>query len=256
MHAIRRTAECSHISPALVTTATPTPPLDLILYHPQVASTYLAIPKVGCSTLKRWFIAQVSPHELERPDIDVHKYAEAHLTMSRTDPSTCKAILANHPLIAFWRPESDRLRSAFVEKFVRPSPDCLFEPGVRLLKQLGRTPQQGLRFREFVQHICRSSPSDLDLHWRPQSAILATCQPSQLLPLSLMTHLLAESGRHPLSAHPSNVTRKEPAHIQNAADMLSVVLHARNLRPTVDDLVDAQIAHMLKSIEIIRSACD
>lgn len=108
-------------------------PFDALLYHESVGSIFTAIPKSGCSSIKRWFIALTNPAALHDPALDVHKYAAAHFALSRMPRAEADLLLRGHPVIGVVRAPLDRLRAAFVDKFVRPRAEELMPAAQELI---------------------------------------------------------------------------------------------------------------------------
>lgn len=215
-------------------------PFDVLLHVERWPIVWLAIPKSGCSTIKRWMIAHTDPVAAKDPSLDVHRFAHERLALHRLSASD-RGALARLPIVTFVRPPADRLRSAFVEKFVRPDPSSLFEPACELLNALGLSRERGVTFREFVRHVVSTEPMQLDSHWRPQVAFLSAAKPTLILQITDMTPVLRSlsDGEAVLAAsEPTNVTRKEALRSGCVADVPSAELHGLNLRPVPEDFFD------------------
>lgn len=234
-------------------------PFDAFLYHERIGIVIAAIPKCGCSTIKRWLIALTDAGALADPALDVHRHAARTLALTRLPREQAESILATKPMLAVVRDPAERLRSAFIDKFVRPGPGELMPAARELIEDcrqhdartLGRSDgAYSITFRQFVGYVGHADPDHLDAHWRPQSAFLRGRRVGTLIPLeTLSTHLdslAASLGRSDVRAHPESVTRKEPAALERLADVPASELHARNLRPPLAQLADADVLTMIR----------
>lgn len=227
-------------------------PLDSYLYHESIGVVLVGIPKVGCSTVKRWLIAMTDPAALLDPGLAVHKHSLEALALSRLSAPQAEEVLATRPIVAFVRQPLQRLRSAFVEKIVRPAPEDLFPPSVELLADWRSThaalaedgTDRRITFREFVEHIAAVPGEHLDPHWRPQADFLVP-GPRTVLPLERLSEsldaLARRLGRPDVYARPSNVTRKEPSRSGCLADVPAGVLHRADQRPPLSELADSAL---------------
>lgn len=242
-------------------------PHDHVLFDDRVGFAIATIPKVGCTVIKRWYAKLVHP-ELDAESIDIHKYCLERLMLSARSRESADATLRDVPIIAFVRDPADRLRSAFVEKIVRPSPTDPFEPAAEMLLERWRAERsdehniettqepltasdaadalrRGISFREFVHLVCNSPVECLDPHWRPQIAFVRPFALSACYPLSALSAVLDKLGRtrgqfnRPVPV--ANVTRKERSSLDSLSDTASGVLHLQDLRPPTDQLVDEEI---------------
>lgn len=242
-------------------------PLDDYLYHEAVGVVIVAVPKVGCSTIKRWFMR----HAEADPRLDAHKYAFEHLALARRPASEAQHILESRRVLMPVRDPADRLRSAFVDKFIRPKAEDLFEPAREIIEDLQRAKgvhvvhdaehvamlgefqvripicsavdyTRGPSFREFVDYVCDADPSHLDAHWRAQSAFIGENRIDALVPLEhLSEHLQQLSkaiGAPEFQPAAENVTRKEPVLHAHLADTPAGELHTLDLFPTLEQITD------------------
>ncbi len=159
-----------------------------------------AIPKNGCTAMKRWLLSANEPGISS--DLLVHKRCRDGYSLALTPPAGRQAVLAQRPCFAFVREPLARLASAFADKFVRLAPVGYFEGARELMEEharrsginveldtfapvelAGRTLQvasssrvdyaRGLTFREFVGLVCDLPDEALDPHWRPQTSYLS-----------------------------------------------------------------------------------
>lgn len=159
-----------------------------------------AIPKNGCTALKRWFLSFVEPDAPR--EREVHKRCRDHYSLALAKPEDRAGLIAGKPRIAFVRDPVRRLASVFADKFVRLAPLGCFEGAREMMEQrvhqFGRDVrfdmwakvelggkmtrvssssrvdyERGLTFSEFVRMVCSLPDRALDPHWRPQSAFLA-----------------------------------------------------------------------------------
>lgn len=153
---------------------------------------YCFVPKVACSSLKRWFVrvAGVSPADVAP---NIHVFVANNFSLERLPRREADKFLRSKDYyrFAFVRNPFARLVSAYLNKIVVPEGPGLAPikrvqrgriwelrkrlPYVRLRLSTGSGAdfQQGITFREFVHHVAHStSPGRLDTHWRPQSLLL------------------------------------------------------------------------------------
>ena len=235
-------------------------PLSAFFFHENVRSVIAAIPKNGCSAIKRWYIAMVDPGALADPALDVHLHAARSLALSRRPREEADSILNACPLVAVVRDPAERLRSAFIDKIVRPGPGELIPAATELIadchRQRGEVVARGedrrtITFRQFVEYVVHAHPEHLDTHWRAQSEFLRGQRVDTLIPIERLSTTLdaiaARLGRSDVRAAVESVTRKERAAVEGLADLPAGELHARNLRPPLTELADERITSMIRS---------
>lgn len=174
-------------------------PLAEFVADPHDRFVLCAIPKNGCTTLKRWFLSAVEPSTPS--DREVHRRCRDRYSLALRPPREQARLLAEAPCIVFLRDPIRRLASAFADKFVRLAPTGCFEGAREVMEELARRRGTGVRFdttaavelagkavqlpsssavdyargvtfREFVTLICSLPDAALDPHWRPQAAFL------------------------------------------------------------------------------------
>ncbi len=251
-------------------------PLDDFLYHESVGVVIVAIPKVGCSTIKRWYMRHVGVDLAADP----HKYAYEHLALSRRTPCEAARILESRRVIAPVRDPAERLRSAFVDKFVWPKTADLFEPARDIIEDMHRASgvevvhdavvhatlgdvqvpipvssavdySRRPSFHQFVEYVCDAQEDHLDSHWRPQHAFIRDRRVDVLVPIDALSATLAGVSRAlgaPVPAlEPENVTRKEPAARGLLADVPAGELHERDLFPLLAELTDDALMERIRT---------
>lgn len=252
-------------------------PLDYYLYHEAVGVVLIAIPKVGCSTIKRWFMRHASADL----SIDPHKYAYEYLALSRRDPAQARELLASRRVIMPVRDPAERLRSAFIDKFVWPKFNDLFEPARDIIEDLHRARGTEVvhdtvehatlgenvvqipisssvdysrrpSFAEFVDYVCTAQEDHLDGHWRCQASFSRGHRVDALVPLEYLSAMLARLSRSlgvdASMPEPENVTRKDPTSQGLLADVSATELHERDLFPLLDELADASLQNRIRTV--------
>lgn len=158
-----------------------------------------AIPKNGCTSLKKWFLSFADPAAADVAD--VHKHCADHWAISLWEGPPRDAAFESFYTMAFLRDPLIRIASAYIEKFVGGHPYGYFEPAREVLEDVARLAgrnveldeihhlkypdrefdlpassavdyTRGITFREFVQYLCHAPDEHLDVHWRPQSCYL------------------------------------------------------------------------------------
>jgi hypothetical protein len=201
-----------------------------------------AIPKNGCSDLKHWFISLVEPQKLADPSFRLHMYCRATHTLSQHSSARRAELLRDSFTLAFVRDPLSRVVSAYVEKFVRPAPNELFEPGREVLEQVAPGRSEGITFREFVRFLEEAPDEHLDQHWRAQSSFIDGVRVDLLGRMEHLRGILdilgAELGMPARSATRRNATGYTEARGEMLADVASAELHRRGVLPPASDLLD------------------
>lgn len=251
-------------------------PLDYYLYHEAVGVVIIAVPKVGCSTVKRWFMRNAGAD----PRLDPHKHAYEHLALARRSPAEASSILESRRVLMPVRDPAERLRSAFVDKFIWPKTEDLFEPARDIIEDLHRA--RGVEivhnavhaatfggelvpvpacsavdytlrpsFRTFAEYICAAENEHLDAHWRAQSCFIVGHRIDAFVPLDALSDTLSRIsetlGVQIPTPEAENVTRKEPASRGLLADVPAIELHQQDLFPLLDELADQALQQRIRS---------
>lgn len=230
-------------------------PLTTYLFAPAHRLLVCAVPKNGCTSIKRWWLETFEPDAPAEPLPDLHAYVRARHSLSLQPDEVINDALASCRKIAFVRDPVERIASAFVEKFVGPADDELFEPAVELLDQLSPDPNRaplGLTFRDFVAHLDAAPDDHLDVHWRPQSSFLAAAPFDEVLTFAAigrrLTNLASCIGYGPISPRQANAmeyTDDPPG--RWLADTHSRALHELWRRPTAASLVTPDLRQILNA---------
>lgn len=159
-----------------------------------------AIPKNGCTTIKRWFLSFADPVGLDASD--AHDYCARRWAISLWEGPPRDRAFESYFCFAFLRDPLSRVASAYIEKFVGGHPYGYFEPAREVLEDIARingvnvvmdrsawipsgaptieVPAsgavdygRGATFREFANYLCEAPDEHLDVHWRPQSSLIA-----------------------------------------------------------------------------------
>ncbi|MDX2114772.1 MAG: sulfotransferase family 2 domain-containing protein [Planctomycetota bacterium] len=202
-----------------------------------------AIPKAGCSAVKRWLLGHAEPGPEDRWAPDVHTYIRPRYSIKLLDDAERARRLASDRTLAFVRDPIARVVSAYVDKFVIRDHDHLFAPAREMTALLGA---RGLTFRQFVDILTHTPDDHLDVHWRPQTRWFAIHTPAEILPIERLSATLAAldadagipAAALPHLAKPSNPTEYTRSDGVLHTDTPSDVLKARDLRPGPVALVD------------------
>lgn len=221
------------------------------LFAPSRAMVCIAIPKNGCTDLKHWFVSLVDPERLADPSLRLHAHVRENYTLARVAPDKARRIAAGCFTFTFIRDPFARAVSAYVEKFVRPGPDGLFEAAREVVAHWGSEPTLGITFRQFVRFLAEAPDDHLDVHWRSQSSFLRGTRIDLLGRMDRLTDMLAAMGRE-LGMPPRSATRRNPTGYtgptgRNVADVPSAPLHAGGVLPPASDLYDGPLADVVRA---------
>lgn len=134
---------------------------------------YASVRKVANTTIRRllWRVldVEVSGPALQRT---LHISSGPYLTLSDLGLSERDSILNRDGVFrfAFVRNPYDRLRSAYVQKFLRPD---VSESPSHYLAALRLEGQDIPSFTGFIQAVVRQSDARMNIHWKPQHVCLA-----------------------------------------------------------------------------------
>jgi hypothetical protein len=254
-----------------------------------------AIPKNGCTTLKKWFLSFVDPAGLEAPD--PHIYCAPRWVISLWEGPPRDEAFAMFFTLTFLREPLSRVASAYIEKFVGGHPYGYFEPAREVIEdlarmrgldvQLDRTDRiqagtrtldvpasssvdytKGPTFREFAAYLCAAPDEHLDQHWRPQSAFIAGRRMDFLGRVSSMTAALtaiSQARGYPLPPPPESFPKAESDGVflgdLPAGEIYHRFLSSRGVLPATELLFDDDIrtrllARFAADVDLYRIATD
>ena len=170
-------------------------PYSDYLYSSEHCFIYCPIPKVACTSLKRWFLATLGDTNTDFPG-GVHSYARQRSSLSTVPARDARRMLRTYPRLAVVRNPWHRTASGFLDKFVR---EPLNVHNIRVIEEIHRRRgksielsrevlwptsktrvplkidpsipyHEGISFTEFVDYLFSSTDDELDVHWKPQTA--------------------------------------------------------------------------------------
>jgi hypothetical protein len=142
------------------------------LVHPERKFMYASVRKVANTTIRRllWRVLGV---EVSGPDMQrtLHISSGPYLTLSDLAVAERDSFLVRDGVFrfAFVRNPYDRLRSAYLQKFLHPDAS---ETSAHYLTALRWEGQQTPSFEEFIEAVVRQSDARMNIHWKPQHACL------------------------------------------------------------------------------------
>lgn len=237
-----------------------------------------AIPKNGCTALKRWFLSVVEPNLPST--VDVHAHCRDFHVLCNQPRETIEAVMREFFTFSVVRDPLKRIASAFAEKFVGPALHEVFEPAREVIEENERlhgatAPQdiiadiqfpgrtvavpacsaiaygRGVTFREFVNYLCESPDENLDAHWRPQSALLSGGRFKSIGRLDdLATYLpsIAEQLGVAVPVMSDHTPATDmPGGAMFHGDMLSREMHRRGIYPSAATLYDQELRELVRA---------
>jgi hypothetical protein len=166
------------------------PCLDTSLVGRRRRFVYAYVPKAACTSLKLWMAAveELAPalHSRQQQD-GIHRLVEERAALRKLSRREAAAILADPQWFKFTfvRHPLTRLVSAYLDKVV-PAKSTAQELIRNFQRRLPETPwwqrlaiempidaERSLTFREMVEQLLREPRQRLDVHFRPQSLLLA-----------------------------------------------------------------------------------
>lgn len=264
------------IVPPLVQQENRSFPLSYYLVLPVQRAFVCALPKSGCTTIKRWLLAGIDPQSADVPD--PHTYCRRAHSLATRDAATARRCLSEFFGVVFLREPIDRIVSAFTEKFVCGATLGCFHPAREAMEAMARMAgvdvrldttalighpespnrvpassavnySRGVTFREFVRYLCECDDSQLDSHWRPQSAFIAGQRFGFVGRVEHLTSALPGLSAHlglpaPVNSRHNSV-RYSPWDGRCLADEPSGDIRRRGITPTADALLDDELRRML-----------
>jgi hypothetical protein len=173
-------------------------PFSNFLVSSHYRFVYCWIPKVGCTTVKTWFLSGHGETMERGAPGGIHARVAQRHALSRMKPGEARRILRRYLRLVVVRNPWKRIASAYIDKFVRepvnfqnlPVIDEVYRQRGEVVKHsatfawesLGITTdlpidpaipyEQGITFREFVEYLVNTPDECLDGHWRPQCNFL------------------------------------------------------------------------------------
>ena len=231
--------------------------------HPFIVS---AIPKCGCSTVKRWLCRTMNDDPSAISGGAIHKHCRDNYALIKLHPERARKLLESSFTFTILRDPALRLASAYVAKFVaRGALDFSSKPVVERV-QAGESIEydaegetahaessstlpistsvdydRGISFREFVSYLEQTADEELNHHWRPQANFLATPMAFTGTAEQLAWSLAQISQRLSLDTPiPEDRPQRaqQPATGPCLADLPAGELRAKELTPGAADLFD------------------
>lgn len=129
---------------------------------------YVETPKVACTQIKRMLQRlEAGPSEILPKNI--HDKEQSPLASpSNLGGEFFKVLYGDYFRLIFVRNPITRILSCYLDKFVKNK----WEKS-RRLPELGFDPEHELTFLEFLTCISKQNPTEMDVHWMPQTSILS-----------------------------------------------------------------------------------
>lgn len=128
---------------------------------------YVNNPKVACSTLKLALQRAQLDDPGYTPPVSVHDHDTSPLLTGKRLAGQALSALEGRFVFSFVRNPYDRLKSAYLNKIVRPQKQGGFR------SQAGFDPSQCPAFEDFVLAVCAQTPEKQNPHWRLQARNLS-----------------------------------------------------------------------------------
>lgn len=249
-------------------------PLRHYLVHPKARLILCAIPKCGCSTLKRWFCAAIGDTKGAAMGGAIHARCRRRYALHTRPEARRQRLLEECHVVALVRDPAHRLASAYVSKFVLRGPiEFASKPVVEHIRAAGnprldrvgtvRTShatrtmplcsnvdyERGVSFREFVHFVADTPDHLLNPHWRAQSDFLDGVRIDWLGRSEHLAWSLEQvSARLALTTplpdeHAPRAAR--PAQGPCLADLDSGELRSRGVEPGAADLLDNDLRTLI-----------
>lgn len=224
---------------------------------------YLPIAKNACTSLKTLMVELSGLPESRKAAIlrDVHGVLDDEATglqLKDHPEAAARAMLVAEgwKRVAVLRDPAERLVSAYVEKFVirRERKRIAAAPVVAAIRGLSDPDEadlaRGIRFAEFLEHVCATPPEELDPHFRDQADSFAHGVWTDLYAMEHLDMLEADLSRHlgrPVAVGTLNRARPAPRRVVPGAAALwpEELPDPRSLAP--ESFVDAEVRARIES---------
>lgn len=254
-------------------------PLSMFVYDHTTGIVCLAIPKNGCSTIKRWMLQRLDEGVLQDASADLHRVCRDRFALTNLLPEEASWLVNNRFVMTFMRDPLSRVVSAYVDKFVGPRPHELVEGAIDAIDDVARQSgvdvehdtvihrpdaggglelsacssvdyERSLTFREFVGYLERTPDECMDFHWRPQAGFLGGYRFDLIAQVDALTDILrAISARLDIAAPGKsrvNATLYTDDIVEtNVADIPGGVLRKRWIRPRAGELMTPELRERL-----------
>jgi len=136
---------------------------------PKINAVYVSAPKVASTTLKGTFQKFESNDRCIRP-ANIHNKKTSPLKSPKDygfSKFLSKLNNSKYKKICFVRNPYYRVLSAYIDKFVRKTPEMRIATQSKIALAAGFQPGADVSFGEFIDSIGSQKPIDMDAHWRP-----------------------------------------------------------------------------------------
>ncbi|MBX3402149.1 MAG: sulfotransferase family 2 domain-containing protein [Phycisphaeraceae bacterium] len=251
-------------------------PRSYYLVLPAQRAFICAMPKSGCTTIKRWLLAAIDPGAADVAD--AHTYCRRTHSLANLAEPAARECLDTYLGAVFLREPIDRIVSAFTEKFVCGATLGCFHPAREAMEAMARIAgvdvrldttakighpdrpsivpastavdyARGVTFREFVRFLSDCDDSQLDSHWRPQNAFIAGQTFAFAGRVEHLSTALPGLAAHLNLPAPAtlrhNAVRYSPWDGACLADVPSGEIRRRGITPTAEALLDDETRQLL-----------
>lgn len=234
-----------------------------------------AIPKSGCSTIKRWIVQRLDEGLAKNEHADIHKFCRDTCSLALHDPAEAERIHGASFSMVFVRDPLSRLASAYVDKFIGPRAHELVEGSMAAIEAVAQRKgveiehdtfiqrpegggattlaacsrvdyERGISFGEFVEYVEQTPDEHLDFHWRPQCTFLGDRAFDLTARIDALTDILADISSR-LGLAPAFKPRVNPTLYtedileSSISEMPAIDLRKRWIRPRGDELFTPEL---------------